>query len=352
MVRADSRRRREAFEIAGEIIPAGERRTVDIPLGVLSTQTPMTLPVHVIHGKRPGPVLFVSAAIHGDEVLGVEIIRRLLQMKQIAKPRGTLLLVPVVNVYGFISHTRYLPDRRDLNRCFPGSTGGSLASKLAHVFMEEVVRKADYGIDLHTAGMHRSNLPQIRVDFDDEVARRMARAFGAPVTLNSNLRDGSLRQAAQEEGVHTLLFEAGEALRFEEGAIRHGVKGVLRVLHDLGIISGKPLAGPKRRPVLSRSSHWLRAPTGGILRMLYGLGEAVQKGEVIAVVSGPFGDQDIELRAKTDGIVIGRTNLPVVNQGDAVFHVARVFDPEKAEANVDSMEQDLIEDPLFDEEIV
>ena len=343
---------RESFEIAGRKIKPGSSETVDIPLGVLSTQTPMTLPVHVIHGRRPGPTLFVSAAIHGDEVLGVEVIRRLLQMKQIAKPRGTLLFIPVVNVYGFISHSRYLPDRRDLNRCFPGSAGGSLAGKLAHVFMEEVVRKSDYGIDLHTAGLHRSNLPQIRVDFEDETARRMARAFGAPVALNANLRDGSLRQAAQETGVHTLLFEAGEALRFEESAIRFGVKGVLRVLHHLGMLSGKPLAGPKRAPVLSKSSHWLRAPTGGVLRMMKGLGEAVQEGEVIGMVSGPFGHQETELLAKADGIVIGRTNLPVVNQGDAVFHVARVFDPEKAEAKVDSMGQDLVEDPLFDEEIV
>ena len=343
---------RSFFEISGTKVKPGQALTVDIPMGLLSNHTPMTLPVHVIHGRREGPTVFVSAAIHGDEILGVEIIRRIIQMKSVQRPRGTLLFVPIVNAYGFISHSRYLPDRRDLNRSFPGSANGSLASRLANVFMQEIVNRSDYGIDLHTAGMHRCNLPQIRANLGNEVVKKMADAFAAPVTLDTNLRDGSLRQVAQEAGVHTLLFEAGEALRFDESSIRFGVKGILRVLQHVGITPRKKNMTRKYRPVISKSSHWLRSPAGGILRMSKGLGDGVLKDELLGVISSPFGDRETEIRSKSDGIIIGRTKLPVLNEGDAVFHIAKVFDPEKAEGRVETMEQELVADPIFDEEII
>lgn len=341
--------RRDDFEISGETIAPGARRTIDIPLGVLSNHTPMSLPVHVIHGRRDGPVMFVSAAVHGDEVLGVEIIRRLMRASALKGLRGTLMLIPIVNAYGFISHTRYLPDRRDLNRSFPGGPGGSLAARLAHIFMMEVVQRSKVGIDLHTGALHRVNLPQIRADLGKGRCLDLAKAFGAPVILHSDLRDGSLREAAQETGVDVLIYEAGEALRFEEFAIRAGMKGVLRVMQHIGMISAKNVKVSHMKSVLSRSSYWQRAPVGGIFRATKTIGASIEKNEIIGAIADPFGEMGISISVKTSGIIIGRTNLPVVNQGDALFHIAKVFDSEKAGDRVDEMEQELDADPLFDD---
>lgn len=339
---------REAFKIGGESVAPGERRTVDIPLTRLSNHTPMVLPVHVIHGKQDGPTLFVSAAIHGDEILGVEIIRRLVQSSTIRRPRGTLLFIPIVNTYGFISHIRYLPDRRDLNRSFPGKPHGSLAEQLAHVFMTEIVQPSDYGIDLHTGAIHRANLPQIRANLRDKETRRLARVFGAPFNLDSSLRDGSLRQAASKVGCTTLLYEAGEALRFDEFAIRIGVKGVISVCRHLGILRKSRSRSEAKRPIESRRSYWLRAPAGGILRAHKGLGDFVNEGDSIAFISDPFGQAESEVLPPRSGVIIGRTNLPVVNQGDALFHIARVSSPDDVEDHVEQVESDIENDPLFD----
>lgn len=341
---------RADFEIAGERIAPGERRIVEIPLSLLSNHTPITLPVNVIHGRRAGPVLFVSAAIHGDEVIGVEIARRLTNSPYVRRPRGTLLIVPITNTYGFINHSRYLPDRRDLNRSFPGNASGSLAAQLAQVFMSEIVNRADYGVDLHSAALHRANLPQIRADLDDPETLELARAFGASIILHSRLRDGSLRQAAEEAGCKMLLYEAGEALRFNEVAIRIGVKGVLRVMKHLGMTTDKRLRASRVKPEISSSSHWLRAPAGGILRAYSGLGESIAEGDVLAVVSDAFGESEIKVVAQTSGIVIGRTHLPVVNQGDALFHVATVEDHEKSGGRIERLEREIEQDPFFEEE--
>ncbi|MFP4328899.1 MAG: succinylglutamate desuccinylase/aspartoacylase family protein, partial [Paracoccaceae bacterium] len=189
---------RDGFELGGALIAPGTRRTVDLPVSILSDHTPVTMSVHVIHGRRPGPVVFVSAAIHGDEVIGVEIVRRLLRAQPLRGMSGTLLAVPIVNTYGFLSHSRYLPDRRDLNRVFPGHPSGSLASRLAHLFMEEIVSRSDLGIDLHSAAIRRVNLPQIRLTPGNARLAELGRAFGAPVMMTSKLREGSLRMAAEE----------------------------------------------------------------------------------------------------------------------------------------------------------
>ena len=223
----------KAFEIGDHKIAPGTRRTIDLPVSVLSDHTPVTMSVHVLHGSKPGPVMFVSAAVHGDEVIGVEIARRVLkapqlEIQELDKLKGTLMVIPIVNAFGFLNHSRYLPDRRDLNRSFPGSLRGSLAGRLAHLFMSEIVNRSDYGIDLHSAAIHRTNLPQIRVSPSRADTLALAKAFGAPVILTSKVRDGSLRQAAQLKGTDVLVFEAGEGLRFDEMAIRAGVSGVLR----------------------------------------------------------------------------------------------------------------------------
>ena len=213
----------EAITIGSVEVGPGQRRVVELPIADLYTGTSLSMPVHVICGRRAGPVLFVSAAIHGDELNGVEIVRRLLKRKALKSLRGSLLAVPVVNVHGFLLQSRYLPDRRDLNRSFPGSAKGSVAARMANVFVRQVVSKADYGIDLHTGAINRATLPQIRADLDDEKSFELAKAFGVPVVVDAEARDGSLRACAQELGLPTLTYEAGEALRFDEICIGAGV---------------------------------------------------------------------------------------------------------------------------------
>ncbi len=340
------------FEIAGAKIKPGERRTVEIDLSVLSNHVPARLLVHVMHGKKPGPVVFVSAAIHGDEVIGVEIIRRLIKTVSKKAIAGTVMFIPIVNTYGFIGHSRYLPDRRDLNRSFPGSDNGSLAARLAKVFLSEIVERADFGLDLHSAAVHRTNLPQIRTDLGHNNLQELASVFGAPVVLNANLRDGSLRQVAQEIGCDMLLYEAGEALRFDEYAIRVGYRGVLNILRELKLIRGEKFKS-RIKPVLSHASRWLRAPDGGLLRAYKGLGDGIEIGDVLGVVSDPLGKTDMPVIADSAGIIIGRTNMPIVNQGDALFHIASVFDSSKAESLFERHEKITETDPDFEnEEIV
>ncbi|SLN53145.1 aspartoacylase [Roseivivax jejudonensis] len=339
------------FVFGGVEIAPGTRRTVDLPVSVLSDHTPVTLSAHVVHGRRPGPTMFVSAAVHGDEVIGVEIVRRLLRTGPVARMSGTLIAVPIVNAFGFLNQSRYLPDRRDLNRCFPGSSQGSLAGRLAALFLTEVVSRCDVGVDLHSAAVGRTNLPQIRLTPGNPHLRKLGAAFAAPVTLNSKVREGSLREAAEAAGVDVLLYEAGEGLRFDEMAARAGVAGILRVMAELGMIGRRGVPRSRTTPVFCEGSSWLRAPSGGLLRTLKARGDFVEEGAVLGIVSDPFGDIEAEVAAQSAGIVIGRTNLPVVNEGDALFHIATPERPAAAEAAAQGFVADLLEAPaLFDED--
>jgi predicted deacylase len=320
---------RSTFKISGHEIAPGERRLVDLPVSKLSNHTPVTLPVHVLHGQRSGPTMFVSAAIHGDELNGVEIIRRILRTLQPGHISGTLLCVPVVNAYGFIGRSRYLPDRRDLNRAFPGSATGSLAARLAHLFLNEVVARCEFGVDLHTAAVHRVNLPQIRADFSRSPRlKALSGAFGTEVVLAAPERAGSLRQSAREAGVDVLVYEGGEGLRFDEFAIKAGVDGVANVMLHAGMLElastddAPPIPAQSRQPVFANASKWVRAPDGGIFRTAKRIGEAVSEGETIGFVANPYEDVETAIRAPRRGIVIGRTTLPIVNMGDALFHIA------------------------------
>lgn len=324
-------------------IAPGERRGLSLPVGMLHTHIPVEMPVWVINGRRAGPRLFISAAIHGDELNGIEIIRRI-RTRPLKGLRGSLLLVPVVNVFGLLHHARYLPDRRDLNRSFPGSERGSLAARLAHLFMSEIVDRCTHGIDLHTGAVHRSNLPQVRAQLDNPETRALAMAFGAPVVLDSRLRDGSLREAAAEKGIPTLIYEAGEALRFDELSIRMGVAGIIEVMRQLGMLARRAPRARAAQPVVADSSHWLRAPEGGILRTAVRLGQRVSAGQVLGQVSDPFGAHEFPVKATHAGIVIGRNSLPLVNEGDALFHVARVERPGEATRAVEAM-TDAFRDP-------
>jgi len=341
---------REPFEIGGKKIAPGHRLTLDLPIGAFSNHMPSTLPMRVIHGRRPGPVLFVSAAVHGDEIIGVEIVRRLLNSGAIKGLRGTLLCIPVVNTFGFVSQSRYLPDRRDLNRSFPGSTNGSLAGQLAHLFVEEIVARADFGIDLHSAAQHRVNLPQIRYDSEQDGLKEHALAFGAPLVLAAPLRPGSLRLTAREQGVEMLLYEAGEALRFDEFSVRVGVRGILNVMRHIGMLAGKKSGKSRIQPVVATESKWVRSPSGGVLRAVRTIGDSVKSGDVLGYISDPWGEAEQQAQAAFDGIVIGRTNLPIVNPGDALFHIARVRGHQSAERRLNSLEEEVVADPLFDED--
>ena len=257
-----------------EIAP-GESRQIELQVSKLYTNAPVSLPVHIFRSKKPGPVVFVSAAVHGDELNGIEIIRRLISQKNFKITCGTLIVVPMVNVYGVVTQSRYMPDRRDLNRSFPGSAKGSLAGRVAHIFMTEIIKHCDFGIDLHTGAIHRSNLPQIRADLSDVEVKELAEVFGVSVVLNSEVLEGSLRETAFASGTKVLLYEAGEALRFDELSIRAGLKGILNLLQHLKMIRKQTAKKRKVEPFIANNSSWTRANASGIVSNLVALGDHV-----------------------------------------------------------------------------
>nr|WP_321266479.1 succinylglutamate desuccinylase/aspartoacylase family protein [uncultured Sulfurimonas sp.] len=344
------------FVLAGVEVLRGTNVTINIELPKLYN-TPTQLPVRVIRGKKDGPVVFVSAAIHGDELNGIEIIRRLRTLKVLEELKGTVILIPIVNIYGVMNLSRYLPDRRDLNRHFPGTSKGSLASRIADVFFNEIVKKCDLGIDLHTAAIHKSNLPQIRTNIDNEYTFRLAKAFEAPVVLHSELRDGSLRAVAQENGVPILLYEAGEALRFDEQSIRIGVKGIVNVLRANGMLPKIPNQQRTKVPVVVRESQWLRAMQSGVIRTVKALGDTIRKGEVIAYINEPLSDEkSFEVLAPYTGIIIGKSEIPLIQEGDAIFHIANFKKLTVADKKINYFCEEAIENCEFinfnDEEII
>ena len=309
--------------IGGVSVAPGETRRMELPVARLPTQTMVSVPVVAVHGRRSGPRIWITAAVHGDEINGVEIVRRVLGRVDPKDLRGSLIAVPVVNVFGFISKSRYLPDRRDLNRSFPGSRRGSLASRIAELLMNQVVRQCGYGIDLHTAGERRTNLPQIRGELEDAEVRGLARAFGAPVVLHSRTRDGSLRAAATASGGKVLLFEGGETNRFNPEVIRVGVRGVLRVLARLGMRPSRA-AAEGREVVECHSSTWIRARRSGLFRPEVELGAMVSARDRLGIITNVYGDVVDRVAASTDGMVIGAAVDPLVNRGDGLVHVGEV----------------------------
>jgi len=312
--------RRGPFELAGNLVAAGRKARFELPIARLMSGTPVALPLLVLHGRNDGPTVWLSAAVHGDELCGVEIVRQVVDALDPASMSGTVIAMPVVNVHGFNNGDRYLPDRRDLNRSFPGSTRGSLASRIAHLVMTEVVSRCSVGIDMHTGSSHRTNLPQIRADLDDPHTLELARTFSAPIAIHSRTRDGSLRQAATEAGATVLLYEGGEASRFDPVAIATGRDGTRRIFAKLGITPNiDPAPG---ETLLSRQSRWVRAPRSGVLHLEAELGAYVSEGQTIATIVDPFGKRLSRLNARNAGLIIGHTQHPLVNQGDAVAHIA------------------------------
>jgi predicted deacylase len=313
--------RNDPITIAGVTVPPGTRRHIELPVARLPTDTSLSMPVAVVNGLRPGPKVWLNAVIHGDELNGVEIIRQVLQLLKPRELSGTVLAVPVVNVFGFVTANRYLPDRRDLNRSFPGTKTGSLTAQLANLFMTEIVDRCDYGLDFHTGSDHRTNLAQLRVDLSNPEVERLAIAFGAPATVDAAYRDGSLRWACRQRGIPLLVFEGGEAHRFNETAVRAGVEGTLRVLAELGMRSAAVPAASAPTTIV-RNSRWERARRSGIVRIDVFPGQEVKRGDVLGVMADALGERMSVVRATRTGIVLGYTRNPLASQGDALVHIA------------------------------
>lgn len=330
------------IKIGGVQVLPGETKRIQLEMPPLYTDTHMSIPVHVQRGKRDGPTLFVCAAIHGDELNGIEIIKRLLKSPSIKRLRGTLIAVPMVNVYGVLSQSRYLPDRRDLNRCFPGSKKGSLAGRIAHLFINEIVNLCDVGIDLHTGAIHRSNLPQIRANLSDPDTLEMAKAFGLPVLLNAELRDGSLRQVASEMGVKMVLYEAGQALRYDEFSIRAGLRGITNIMRHIGMLNRTKRKGPNIKMFVAKQSGWVRANESGFVMHNAQLGDHVDEGALLATISDPFGDTLDTVICPQEGVVIGKQNIPLVQEGEAIYHIAYFRKPDSVAEHLELVQDNLL----------
>ncbi|MEZ5988718.1 MAG: succinylglutamate desuccinylase/aspartoacylase family protein [Planctomycetota bacterium] len=301
-------------------VAPGDSMDVAISLGRSYSGVEMRIPVHVWRAPTPGPTVFLTGAIHGDEINGTGSIRKLILEKPFALVAGTLLLVPVVNVLGFERHSRYLPDRKDPNRCFPGSAEGSLSSRFASVVFREIVTRCDYGIDLHTASLRRTNFPNVRGDLTIPEVERLARAFGCEVVVDSAGPQGAFRREACKAGCPTILLEAGEVWKVEPAVVEYTLRGVRNVLIELGMVEGRKTRPPYQ--VLVKQTRWLRSPEGGFLHFHVAPGELVRKGERIATVSGLLGAEHAVVDATRTGIVVGMTTLPAVGPGDAICHLA------------------------------
>ncbi len=308
------------FRIGEQTIRRGETRSVHLKISERYTGDPITLPLRVVRAAQPGPTLFVSAAVHGDEINGTGIIHDLMFAESFKLLRGTLMLIPVVNIFGFESHERYLPDRRDLNRSFPGSPNGSLTSRVAHTVFHQIVDACDFGIDLHTAALHRVNYPNVRGDLSIPGVRKLAHAFGSELIVNSKGPVGSLRREATRAGCPTVILEAGEPNKIEPSVLQVGVRGVENVLKAFGMIAGEPVK-PAYQTRVTRST-WVRAQLGGILRFHVAPGDPVDQGQPIATNTSLFGREQNTLTSPVDGIVLGMTTLPAVKPGEPVCHIA------------------------------
>jgi uncharacterized protein len=330
-----------AITVAGVAVGAGERRDLAPAASESYTGDRTTLPLAVVNGREEGPRVFVTAAVHGDELNGIAVCRELLDHLDAATLRGAVVVVPIVNVLGVQFGSRYLPDRRDLNRSFPGSHTGSMAARIARLLLDEVIVGSDVGVDLHTAANHRTNIPQIRVAASDPRARALAIAFGAPFVLDAPVRPGSLREAATERGVSVLTFEGGQPLRFDRDVIEVGRRGVLRVLHRLDMIEGSP-EPTEPAPMVLHASRWLRAARGGILQLHVAAGDRVRPGDPLWTTVSPLGAERASVEAEEEGYVIGATTLPLVQPGQALLHIALPGDRASAEDDP-SEEED--EDP-------
>lgn len=301
-----------------EILP-GEQVQINALIGRLPTRTPINIPIFVSRAKKSGPTLLLMAGVHGDETNGIEIVRRALQTDIYKPVKGTVIAIPIFNVYGFINQSRGLPDGKDLNRSFPGSATGSLASRVAYYFSDQILPNVDFGIDFHTGGASRNNFPQLRGLFEDTEELNLARAFAPPYLINSPYRERSLRKTAAKLGKHILVFEGGQTLRLRKSVIDVAITGIRRVMHYHGMLQDIPPDGPE--PIYLRNSNWIRARYSGLHHANIRNGAQVYKGDILGWITDPYGQFEKKVKCPHDGYVIGVNNYPVVNMGDALLHI-------------------------------
>jgi uncharacterized protein len=314
--------------IDGHKIAPGQKIQINALIARLPTRTPINIPVFVARAKVDGPTLLIMAGVHGDETNGVEIMRRLISSKEYIPKIGCVIAIPVFNVYGFINHSRGLPDGKDLNRSFPGSKSGSLASRVAHFFTNEILPQIDYGLDFHTGGASHNNYPQIRGNFGLPNEIEIAKAFGAPLIINSPFRDKSLRKTAAKAGKPILVFEGGETLRLRKNVIETGIIGVQRVMKYLGMRDDAPAID--KPTIIIKESTWVRARYAGLHYANVRNGSRVEKNQIIGSIVGPYGQFEKKVKAPISGVVIGINNYPVVNMGDALMHIGSETEIKKA----------------------
>lgn len=306
----------------GETIEPGESRDIQLSVSESYSGMNVRIPINVRRAVEPGPTVFVSAALHGNEINGTGAIRQLIDDENFVVQKGAVVLVPVLNILGFERHSRYLPDRRDLNRAFPGSDQGSLASRMARRIFDELVSRCDYGIDIHTAAVRRTNYPNVRGDLRDKQVRRIAEAFGCEIIMNGIGPKGSLRREACKSGCPTIIMEGGEVSKVEPGVVESSVRGVKNVLRELGMHSGTP-EKPEYQLFLEKSK-WIRAERGGFLQFHVKPGDVITKDQAIATNATLLGREQNVMHAPFDSVVIGMTTLPAVSPGEPICNLGRL----------------------------
>ena len=332
----------------GETVTPGDSRDLTLFVSESYSGAPVEIPIHVRRAKEAGPTLFITAALHGNEINGTGAVRQIIRDESLFLQRGTLVLVPVLNLLGFERHSRYLPDRRDLNRSFPGSSKGSLASRLAQIIFTEIIKKCDYGIDLHTAAVHRTNYPNVRGDFKDPQVKQLAEAFGCEIMINSKGPKGSLRREACRAGIPTIIMEGGETLKVEPGIVESCVRGIKNVLVHFKMIDAEPEHSDYQIAV--NQSKWIRAEQGGFLQFHIQPGEMLEKGQAIATNTTILGEERNTFYAPFNAVVIGMTSLPAISPGDPICNLGKLpmrYKPsiiEKMRSEEDGLEQQVLEE--------
>ncbi len=311
------------LEILGKRIPPGKGATINFNMAKLYTATSVEVPIIIERAKKPGPVVLITAGIHGDEINGVEVVRQII-VKEINKPAiGTIMCIPIINVFGFLNKTREFPDGRDLNRSFPGSKNGSLASRFAYQFVQKILPVANFCLDFHTGGASRFNAPQIRVVKGDEDALHYAKIFNSPFTVLSKTITKSYRETCTKHGKHVLLYEGGKTNDSNKEIARNGVEGAMRILNHFGMLKQKfEVPEPKVETVIIENSSWMRAKYSGLLHVKIPCGKHVEKGEYIAIITDPYGKLRHKVKAPNEGYIINVNESPIVYQGDAIFHLS------------------------------
>ncbi len=310
------------FNIQGKSIAPGKHAQVVLNTYRLPTHTNIEIPVYVFNGKKPGPTILFLAGMHGDEINGVEIVRQLVKRDDLKSlKRGCVIAIPIINIISFIAGSRDLPDGRDLNRCFPGNTSGSLGSRIANDLLQTIIPQIDFGIDFHTGGAKITNYPQIRCVFDDKKNLEIAKIFAPPLVLNSPFRDSTLRKEAAKIGKQILVFEGGESHRFDRPSIEEGINGCIRTLNHFKMIDADV---PDHKPVFLPKTSWIRAKSSGLFHTTKQYGQKVKKGDVLGLICDPYGETEQNIVAPHTGYIVGINNQPVVNQGDALIHIGLV----------------------------